>query len=168
MKSQTLTALIASTFMIATPLMAQTPPAATPAPAETAPAATAPAATAPAATTAPAAGTTLATGSYTAPEGYTAIADFASVTADQLKGVDLHGPEAKDMGDVSDVELGADGKVSGVIADVGGFLGMGTHTVKLGLDEVGLFKNADGKIIAVTNKTVDALKATPEYTKPAQ
>ncbi len=103
-----------------------------------------------------------------APEGYSPVPDFAALTADQLTGIALHGPDNTDIGKVTDVELGADGAASGLIADIGGFLGMGSHTVRLGFDQVGVFSNADGRLIALTSLSEDTLKALPAYEKPVQ
>lgn len=153
MKNLKTATVIASAFLLAAPAFAQTTtPAAPTAPATT----TAPAA--PATTTAPA-----ATTGFVAPEGYSLLSDWAAVTADQLKGVDIKGPEGSSIGEISDVELSTDGKVSGLIANIGGFLGMGTHTVKLGLDQVSLYANADKDLVAHSSLTKDALKALPEH-----
>lgn len=177
MKTTAITALLTSVALLAAPVMAQTPPAAeqsgqatgmaAPAadPAVTTSKDTSAAVPPAGAATAPTA--TLSAGTFTAPEGYTSVADFATLTADQIKSIDLHGPDQKNIGSISDVELGADGKITGLITDVGGFLGMGAHRVKLGLDHVGIFRNADGKLIAVTNQTEESLKAMPAYEAPA-
>lgn len=112
--------------------------------------------------------TTPAPAPVAAPEGYSPVPDFATMTADQLQGIALHGPDNTDIGKVTDVELGADGKATGLIADIGGFLGMGSHTVRLSFEEVGVFSNADGRLIALTSLSEDTLKALPAYEKPAQ
>lgn len=102
-----------------------------------------------------------------APEGYTPVPDHGSLTADQLIGAALHGPDNADIGKVTDVDLGADGRATGLIADIGGFLGMGSHRVRLGFDHVGVFSNADGRVIAVSSLSEAALKALPAHEKPA-
>lgn len=103
---------------------------------------------------------------FTPPEGYSLLPDWTTVTADTLQGAEIMGPDGASIGKVSDVELGADGAASGIIADIGGFLGMGTHTVKLGADQISLYRNADGAIIAHSTLTKEALEALPEYTPP--
>lgn len=141
MKTLHLTTLTALATLLAAPVLAQG--AATPTP--------------PAAISAPVA----------APEGFAAVPDLASLTADQLIGIALHGPDNADIGKVTDVDLGADGRATGLIADIGGFLGMGSHTVRLGFDAVGVFSNADGRLVAISSLSEDALKALPAYEKPA-
>lgn len=107
-------------------------------------------------------------GAMAAPEGYSEVTDWTSVTADQLEGTTLrHGADDTDVGSVADVELSADGQVAGVIVDVGGFLGMGAHTVKLAPEQVSIFRNAENEIMAYVNVDAETLEAMPEYEAPA-
>ncbi len=144
-------ALIAAT--LAVPAFAQTtpPPAA---PANT----TAPAATAPAQTATPKV-------MITAPEGYI-FTETGSVTADELKGVKIYDPTGKDVGEISDIELGADNKLAHVITDVGGFLGMGEHRVALSPAQIQIYKNSSNEMRAYVTATMDELKALPTYKEP--
>lgn len=145
MKSYLATAMIV-TVAAMTPAIGQTTDPA-------APAATPPAATAP-----------MAAPGFVAPEGYTLQASWAGVTAEKITGSNVVGPEGESIGSVSDVGIGADGSVSAIILDVGGFLGMGAHTVSLGSDQVDLYTNADGDVITRSTLDKEALKALPEYT----
>ncbi|MDQ2065484.1 PRC-barrel domain-containing protein [Xinfangfangia sp. CPCC 101601] len=139
---------------------------ATPAPAAPAVEATeAPVTTEAPATTAPAATAGDPAVTIVAPEGYS-MADFATVTADQLKGVNLYDAEGNDVAEIADVVIGADNKVTGIITDVGGFLGMGEHRVSLNPDQVHIYKNTDGDMRAYVPMTKDALKALPAYVAP--
>ncbi|GGE02251.1 PRC-barrel domain-containing protein [Gemmobacter megaterium] len=149
--------LIASALLLSAPAFAQTT--------ETLPT-TPPAVDAPATPTPVVPDATLGAGTVIAPEGYTAVPDFSTVTAEQVQGIALNGPAGESIGQVADVELGADGAASGLIADVGGFLGFGEHRVKLGFDQVRVFSNADGDMVAVSDLTKDQLKAMPEYVSP--
>ncbi|WP_323042255.1 PRC-barrel domain-containing protein [Gemmobacter sp.] len=177
------TALIASALMLSAPAFAfaqatttpTTPPATTaPAAPTTPPPAAAPgasvttpgAATDSGSTTATTPGATVGSGTIMAPEGYTAVPDFAAVTAEELKGVKVNGPEGDNIGEIADIELGADGKATGLIADIGGFLGLGEHRVKLSMEQVSVFKNADGDMVAVSDLTEEQLKAMPKYEAP--
>ena len=123
--------------------------------------------TAPAPAAAPATEAAPAVVGFTAPEGYSLLPDWKTVTADQLKGAEVyHAVDGAKVGDISDIVLSADNGVSGVVIDVGGFLGMGVHSVSLGADQISLYSN-EGKIIAATNLDKDALKALPAYEAPA-
>ncbi len=100
----------------------------------------------------------------TPPEGYTPVTDWAAVTTDELDGATVMAAGDTNVGSISDVELSADGQVSAVIVDIGGFLGMGAHTVRLTPDEVHIFRNAEADVIAYVNMDEEALRAIPEYT----
>lgn len=140
--------------MMATPTLAQTTTE-TPAPEATT---TAPVVADPAA---PAAGTIV----VKAPDGYTVI-DFGAVTADQLKGVDIYDPSDAKVAEIADVVIGAGDKVTGIVTDVGGFLGLGEHRISLSPDRIAIYKNADNDLRAYVSMTKDELKALPKYEGP--
>jgi sporulation protein YlmC with PRC-barrel domain len=50
-----------------------------------------------------------------------------------------------DVGEIGDVQISKDGKVNSVIADIGGFLGMGEHEVSLTMDNLRFVPDADDK-----------------------
>jgi len=64
------------------------------------------------------------------------------------------------VGDVRDVLLSADGKVSAVIVGVGGFLGMGEKDVAVPFDAI-KHTTRDGKVYLTMDATKDELKAAP-------
>lgn len=176
------TALIASALMLSAPAFAFAQATTAPAAPATPPAAAAPAApgatvTTPGVTTDSGSVTTpgatvttpdvaVGSGTIMAPDGYTAVPDFAAVTAEELKGVKVNGPEGDSIGEIADIELGADGKATGLVADIGGFLGLGEHRVKLSMEQVSVFANADGDLVAVSDLTEEQLKAMPKYEAP--
>lgn len=149
------TALVIGTLMsgAAVPALAQTAP-------ETRPADAAPATPAPSAT--PAAPSVV----IVAPEGYS-VYDFASVTADELKGLDLYDAEGNSIAEISDLEIGTDNAITRMIVDVGGFLGMGVHTVALTPEQVSVYRNADGDLRGYVTLDKAALEALPAYEAPA-
>src|SRR5690349_946875 len=85
-----------------------------------------------------------------------------SLNASKLIGLNVQSPEDKKVGDIGEVVLDKSGKVDGVVVDVGGFLGMGTHPVLLHWNEVQL-TNQDGKDRAIVNLTKDKLEQMPAY-----
>src|SRR5690606_24060863 len=101
----------------------------------------------------------------TAPEGYV-YTEIGTVTADDLKGVDIYDPQGGDVAEIADIQLGPDSALSGVITDVGGFLGMGKHRVLLAPDQIQVYRNGDGDMRAYVSMTKDELKALPEYSGP--
>jgi sporulation protein YlmC with PRC-barrel domain len=85
-----------------------------------------------------------------------------SFNASKVVGVSVINNANDSVGKVSEVLLEASGKVSGVVVDVGGFLGIGTHPVKLAWNQIKLVEK-DGSMQAVVNMDKDALKQMPEY-----
>jgi sporulation protein YlmC with PRC-barrel domain len=85
-----------------------------------------------------------------------------SINASKLAGVNVVNNANDTVGEISEVLLDDSGKVSGVVVDVGGFLGIGTHPVKLAWNQVKMV-NKDGKLQAVVNMDKNALKEMPEY-----
>lgn len=100
------------------------------------------------------------------PEGYV-MAQLNTVTADELKGVDIYDMTDSKIAEIADVQIGPDSKVNGIVTDVGGFLGLGEHRILLSPDQVSVYKNADNEIRAYVQMSKDELKALPEYEAPA-
>ena len=80
------------------------------------------------------------------------------------------GDNWEDVGDIDDVVLDPSGRMIGVRAEIGGFLGLGDRDVFLRLENVRLVANpakgsdevGEGRYSIVTNMTKDQLKALPE------
>lgn len=106
--------------------------------------------------------TPAATDVIAVPEGFTTTS-FDAVSADQLTGARLHDDKGADIGEVADLVLGDDGKVTGIVTDIGGFLGMGEHRVLLNPDQLEIYTNADGETRAFVRLTDEELKALPAY-----
>ena len=85
-----------------------------------------------------------------------------SINASKVVGVNVVNGAKDTEGEISEVLLDGSGKVSGVVVDVGGFLGIGTHPVKLAWNQIKMINN-DGKLQAVVNMDKNALKEMPEY-----
>lgn len=90
-----------------------------------------------------------------------------SINASQLVGVNIEDGAGDDIGEVSEVVIDSGGKLDGVLVDVGGFLGMGTHHVLLKWSDVKLSGKGDD-VKATVNATKEDLKALPEYTTKAK
>ncbi|PFG64520.1 PRC-barrel domain protein [Thioclava sp. ES.031] len=88
--------------------------------------------------------------------------DIASVAPDTLRGEGVYGPNDDKVGDVSELVQGNDGKVSGVVIDVGGFLGIGAKPVEIKASELTVLQN-DTSITVHTGLTEDQLKKLPKY-----
>lgn len=94
--------------------------------------------------------------------------DKATVTivgdlnADKLLGADVTNASGDDIGEVQDLAIGSDNKVSKAIIEVGGFLGIGSKFVLVDINEL---KPSGDEDHFVTSFTKDQLKMAPEYEK---
>ncbi|MBZ9796353.1 PRC-barrel domain-containing protein [Mesorhizobium sp. ES1-4] len=141
------------------------------------PAATAPA-TAPSAATAPAAApadkTAAAPADATAPDQtQTAAIDKSTLTemplgeirGEDLKGTTVYGANDAKVGEIGDVVLMPDKKPDAVIVDVGGFLGIGSKEVAIGMDNLKFMTDKNGKKYLYTTFTKEQLDKQPAYDK---
>ncbi|WP_027053990.1 PRC-barrel domain-containing protein [Mesorhizobium erdmanii] len=138
-----------------------------------------PAATAPAANTAPAAAPADKTAEApatdaTAPDQtQTAAIDKSTLTAmpvgeiraDDLKGTNVYGANDAKVGEIGDVVLTPDKKTDAVIINVGGFLGIGSKEVAVGMDNLKFMTDKDGNKYLYTTFTKEQLEAQPAYDK---
>jgi sporulation protein YlmC with PRC-barrel domain len=85
-----------------------------------------------------------------------------TLNASQVIGMKVVNDQNESIGKIGELVMGNNGQVSGVVVDVGGFLGIGTHPVKLGWNQVKMV-NKDGKLQAIVNMDKNALKQMPEY-----
>ncbi|MBL9058613.1 MAG: PRC-barrel domain-containing protein [Mangrovicoccus sp.] len=71
-----------------------------------------------------------------------------------------------EIGEIEDVVLDSSGQMVGVVADVGGFLGIGDKHVLLPIGRTMILPHGDdGKYVLVSRETEDTLKAMPEVEK---
>jgi sporulation protein YlmC with PRC-barrel domain len=85
-----------------------------------------------------------------------------SLNASQVIGLKVVNDQDESIGKVGELVMGSDGKVSGVVVDVGGFLGIGAHPVLLNWKQVSL-RDRDGSTEAVVQASKDQLKQMPAY-----
>lgn len=95
------------------------------------------------------------------------LIEASPLRAENLIGMDVHGANDNDIGEVGDVIVGKDGAVEALIIDVGGFLGMGEKEVAVGLDNL-MISQADGTwdwSVIKTQFTEAELEKQPAYSK---
>lgn len=86
------------------------------------------------------------------------------LTADKLTGAAVYDVNDRRIGEVSDLLLADDGKVTATVVDVGGFLGMGEKPVSLDLSQIDILRNDAGDDVRVyVSMTKEALEAMPAY-----
>jgi sporulation protein YlmC with PRC-barrel domain len=83
-----------------------------------------------------------------------------SVTVTDWYKQSVYDPSNSKIGEIKDVLLSQDGKVTALITGVGGFLGMGEKDVAVPFDAV-KHTLKDGKAYLTLDTTKDALKAAP-------
>ena len=72
------------------------------------------------------------------------------------------------IGDVNDILIDEDGRVTAIILGVGGFLGIGEKEVSMTQDQVKRMVHSDGETYFTVNSTKDQLMAAPDYVRPAK
>lgn len=87
------------------------------------------------------------------------------IRADELIGSTVYGANEEDIGDVGDVIMSQDGQVEAILVDVGGFLGIGTREVAIGLDNIEFMVDDRENWFVYTPFTQDQLENQPEYDK---
>jgi hypothetical protein len=112
---------------------------------------------------APAEGDAMAPADNTMPrEGYATV-EREALTAENLTGATVVGPEGDDIAVVGDILLTADGQVDAMLIDFGGFLGIGEKRVAVSLDNLEFAANENGDLIIYSDFTREQLEAQPEY-----
>ena len=107
---------------------------------------------------------TTAADTMVAPEGMQ-VADIGTISAEKLIGADVRGADNSDVGEVGDLVMDGD-KLSAVVVDVGGFLGIGEKPVALNVSDVRVWQDQAGTLVVAVDATKDALKALPDYKRP--
>lgn len=72
-----------------------------------------------------------------------------TVLASSLIGAGVYSPDNKVVGEVSDLIVANDGKVTGMVIGVGGFLGIGQKQIALQLDALNTELASDGKSVKI-------------------
>ncbi|MFN7050837.1 MAG: PRC-barrel domain-containing protein [Gemmobacter sp.] len=96
-------------------------------------------------------------------EGYASIA-MDALTADDVQGASVYDAEDKRIGEVSELVLSADGKLTEAVIDVGGFLGIGAKPVALPIGSVDVVRADGGDETRIyVSMTKEELEALPKY-----
>ena len=93
-----------------------------------------------------------------------AMLDVEERTAERLIGAEVYDSTGANIGNVDDVLLGDGAQVTGILVDVGGFLGLGEHTVNLPLDQAEIgWNEGNNDVRVLVTVTAEELEAMPEY-----
>jgi sporulation protein YlmC with PRC-barrel domain len=161
MKSKLLPAIampVALTFATATSFAQTAPPSPSePAPAEKMESAPAPTTPSPSVTVPAPSSTENSSGTFTSAQ---AADEWRS---SKLVGLTVYNKANEKIGDVNDLILGPDGKISSAVIGVGGFLGMGEKLVAVAFSDMQLNRDANGTMRITVNSTKEALENAPDF-----
>ena len=95
--------------------------------------------------------------------GY-ARAEIHDLTTADVENATVYGREDETIGSVSSLKIGTDGKITDAVIDVGGFLGMGVHSVMMPFKDLTVLRATDGSNVRVhLDTTKERLKAMPHH-----
>lgn len=86
--------------------------------------------------------------------------------ASKLMGLDVYNDANEKLGDINELILDKDGKISAVVIGVGGFLGMGEHDIAVSMDKL-KFKEEAVRTSATTTTTTTRESTTGAATTTA-
>ncbi|APG49395.1 PRC-barrel domain-containing protein [Phaeobacter porticola] len=88
------------------------------------------------------------------------------LTSEELTGAPLYDSNDEWIGEVSQINLTDDGKVKSIVADIGGFLGLGEKPVELELTKMDIMRADDGDDLrAYVSMSKEQLEQLPDYEK---
>ncbi|AVX03658.1 hypothetical protein MXMO3_01127 [Maritalea myrionectae] len=87
------------------------------------------------------------------------------LSAEDMMGTRVYGPNREDVGEISDVLFTQDGQITAYIVDVGGFLGLGEKPVALSASELKVYTDANGSFRVRSEFTKETLEAGPTYSE---
>jgi sporulation protein YlmC with PRC-barrel domain len=90
--------------------------------------------------------------------------DAATLTAEELIGTRVVGPDDDQIAEVGDLVLTEDGQVDAVLVDFGGFLGIGEKRVAVAMDNLQFLSDENGnRYVFLESITKEQLDAAPAY-----
>ena len=101
-------------------------------------------------------------------EGQIIMQSENTVLASVLKGASVYGPEGSSIGSITDLIVGTDGKIDGVVIGVGGFLGVGARDLGVKWDKIQLHPQDSDRVRLILSATKDDLKNAPPFKSKAE
>lgn len=105
---------------------------------------------------------------FAAPEmerdGYNRV-EIRDVSTEMLMGKSVYDVSDNDVGTVDDMILDEDGRITNIIIDFGGFLGIGTSQAAIGFDELTIMSDEGYSDVRIyVDATKDQIQELPRYT----
>ncbi|KIT16856.1 hypothetical protein jaqu_13530 [Jannaschia aquimarina] len=93
------------------------------------------------------------------------IVQSDTLTLPQIEGVDVRDSTGEIVGEIGYTVNGAMGEnnMAQAVVDIGGFLGLGEHSVLMPLEEIVFLRSDGGELEAYIDMTREELEAMPEY-----
>ncbi len=86
------------------------------------------------------------------------------LTTSDIENATVYGRGDQTIGSVKSLMIGTDGNITSAVIDVGGFLGMGAHSVLLPFSQLTVLRETDGIEMRVyLDASKDQLKAMPHH-----
>lgn len=86
------------------------------------------------------------------------------LTTTDVESATVYGRNDETIGSVSALKMGTDGKITDAVIDVGGFLGLGAHSVLLPFSQLTVLRETGGSDVRVhLDTTKEKLKAMPHH-----
>ena len=96
-------------------------------------------------------------------DGYDRV-DVSRMTSDMLVGATVYDPQDTSVGTVDNLILDADGTITNVIVDFGGFLGLGSRQVSLDFEEVTILANDSATEMRIyVDASREQIRSLPQY-----
>ena len=94
-------------------------------------------------------------------KGY-ARAEMRDLTTSDVESATVYGRNDETIGSISSLKVGTGGQITDAVIDVGGFLGMGAHSVMLPFSQLAVLRETNGSDVRIhLDTTKDKLKAMP-------
>ncbi|MCC5987134.1 MAG: PRC-barrel domain-containing protein [Pararhodobacter sp.] len=91
-------------------------------------------------------------------------ADLHRLTTAELERATVYGRNDETIGTVSSLKVGTDGVITAAVIDVGGFLGLGAHSVMLPFSQLTVLRKTNGSDMRIhLDTTKEMLKAMPHH-----
>ena len=98
-----------------------------------------------------------------APGSFSANQSADEWRSTKLVGLSVYNRANEKVGDINDLILGPDGKISNAVIGVGGFLGLGEKLVAVAFSDLQLNRDADGRMQVTIDSTKQALETAPDF-----
>ncbi len=86
------------------------------------------------------------------------------LTPSGLKSLDVHGRDDTKIGAIRDLMVGPDAAITDAVVDIGGFLGIGMHSIRVPFADLTVLRKSIGTDIHVCmDATEDQIKAMPHF-----